>query len=145
MDMSERYVSELIFVSFFCRRSSSARSNSNNEATTSSHSGTFWHNFVQWVFSDQFHHLYPFQIKVEKKLKGSLDSIPSPSPSVKIQIMSRKVCLRFIGKTLLGVVNKLFVFKNRQCFAFTHQTNFPTHNLNFQWRWRWWDWSQATF
>ena len=32
--------------------------------------------------------------KVEKVLKGSLDSIPSPSLSVKIQIMSWKVCLR---------------------------------------------------
>ena len=29
--------------------------------------------------------------KVENILKGSLDSIPSPSPSVKIQIMGRKV------------------------------------------------------
>ena len=28
--------------------------------------------------------------KVEKILKGSLDSIPSPSPSVKIQIMGGK-------------------------------------------------------
>ena len=45
--------------------------------------------------------------KVEEILKGSLDSIPSPSPSVKIQIMGRKVCLRCKGKTLLGVVNKL--------------------------------------
>ena len=27
--------------------------------------------------------------KVEKILKGSLDSIPSPAPSVKIQIMGR--------------------------------------------------------
>ena len=51
--------------------------------------------------------------KVEKILKGSLDSIPSPSPSVKIQIMGGKVFLRCKGKTLLlGVVNKLFVFKN---------------------------------
>ena len=32
--------------------------------------------------------------KVEKILKGSLDSISSPSPSVKIQIMGGKVCLR---------------------------------------------------
>ena len=31
------------------------------------------------------------QIKVEKILKGSLDSIPSPSPSMKIQIMGGKV------------------------------------------------------
>ena len=29
-------------------------------------------------------------VKVEKILKGSLDSIPSPSPSVKIQIMGGK-------------------------------------------------------
>ena len=48
--------------------------------------------------------------KVEKILKGSLDSIPSPS--VKIQIMGGKVHLRCKGKTLLGVVNKLFVFKS---------------------------------
>ena len=45
--------------------------------------------------------------KVEKILEGSLDSIPSPSPSVKIQIMSGKVCLRCKSKTLLGIVNKL--------------------------------------
>ena len=32
--------------------------------------------------------------KVEKILKGSLDTISSPSPSVKIQIMGGKVCLR---------------------------------------------------
>ena len=50
--------------------------------------------------------------KVEKILKGSLDSIPSPSPSEKIQIMGGKVCLRHKGKTLLGIVNKLFVFKS---------------------------------
>ena len=50
--------------------------------------------------------------KVEKIFKGSLDSIPSPSPSVKIQIMGGKVCLRCKGKTLLGDVNKLFVFKS---------------------------------
>ena len=45
--------------------------------------------------------------KVEKILKGSLYLIPSPSPSVKIQIMGRKVCLMCRGKTLLGDVNKL--------------------------------------
>jgi hypothetical protein len=32
-------------------------------------------------------------LKVENILKGSLDLIPSPSPSVKIQIMGGKVCL----------------------------------------------------
>jgi len=45
--------------------------------------------------------------KVEKILKGSLDSIPSPS--MKIKIMGGEVCLRCKGKTLLGLVNKLFV------------------------------------
>ena len=47
------------------------------------------------------------RIKVEKILKDCLNSIPSPSPSVKIQSMGGKVCLRCKGKTLLGVDNKL--------------------------------------
>ena len=47
------------------------------------------------------------KFKVEKILKGSLDSIPSPSPTVKIQIMGGKVCLSCRGKTLLAIVNKL--------------------------------------
>ena len=46
-------------------------------------------------------------IKLKFFLKGSLDSIPSPSFSVKIQIMSGEVSLRCKGKTLLGLVNKL--------------------------------------
>ena len=50
--------------------------------------------------------------KVRNILKGSLDSIPSPSPSVEIQIMGGKVCLRSKGKTLLGVVNKLLKTKS---------------------------------
>ena len=53
-----------------------------------------------------------YMSKVENFLKGSLDLIPSPSPSVKIQIMGRKVCLRWKGKTLLGVVNKLLKTKS---------------------------------
>ena len=52
------------------------------------------------------------QGKVETILKGSLDSIPSPSPSVKIRIMGRKVCLKCKGKTLLGIVNKLLITKS---------------------------------
>ena len=59
--------------------------------------------------------------KGEKILKGSLDSIPSPLTSVKIQIMGGKVCLSCIGKTLLGVVNKIlkkkFVDITQQCYA----------------------------
>ena len=50
--------------------------------------------------------------KIEKILKDSLDLIPSLSPSVKIQIMGGKVCLRCKGKTLLGLVNKIFLFKS---------------------------------
>ena len=56
------------------------------------------------------------QGKVETILKGSLDSIPSPSPSVKIRIMGRKVCLRCKGKTLFF---QKFVDNAQQCFAFT--------------------------
>ena len=50
--------------------------------------------------------------KVEKILEGSLDSIPSPS--VKIQIMEGKVCLKCKGKTLLSksVVKKLLKTKS---------------------------------
>ena len=57
--------------------------------------------------------------KVEEILEGCLDSIPSPSPSVKIQIMGGKFCLRCKGKTLLGVVNKLFKAKS----LFTSRSN----------------------
>ena len=53
-----------------------------------------------------------YLIKVENILKGSLDLIPSPSHSVKIQIMEEKVCLKCKGKTLLGVVNKLLKTKH---------------------------------
>ena len=52
---------------------------------------------------------------VKKILKGSLDSISSPSPSVKIQIICGKVCLRCRGKTLLGIVHKTFEYKIKVC------------------------------
>ena len=52
---------------------------------------------------------------VENILKSSLDLIPSPSTSVKIHIKSRKVCLRFKDKTLLGIANKLL--KTRSLFT----------------------------
>ena len=69
--------------------------------------------------------------KVENILKGILVSIPSPSPSVKIQIMGRKVCLRCRGKTLLGVVNKLLKKSTQQCFTLLPQVHFPSKNLDF--------------
>ena len=43
--------------------------------------------------------------------EDSLDLIPSPSTSVKVQIVGGKVYLREYGKTLLGDVNKLFYSK----------------------------------
>ena len=51
-------------------------------------------------------------LTVEKIQEDGLDSIPSPSTSVKILIIGRKVYLKEEGKTLLGDVNKLFVFKS---------------------------------
>ena len=67
---------------------------------------------------------------VKLSLKGRLDSIPSPSPSVKTQVTGEKVCLRCKGKILLGVVNKLFVFK---CFLTTHNNVLPLRlKLTFQ-------------
>ena len=64
-----------------------------------------------------------YPCKVEKKLKGSLDLIPSPS--MKIQIMGGKVCLRCKGKTLQGVVNKLLKTKS----LLTSPNNFLTYYL----------------
>ena len=63
-----------------------------------------------------------FYPKVEKILKNSLDSIPSPS--VKIQIIGGKVCLRCKDKTLLGVVNKLLKTK---CLLTTPSNVLPLH------------------
>jgi len=51
--------------------------------------------------------------KVEKILKGILDLIPSPVPSVKIQIMGGKVNI------------------TQQRFALLPQVNFLANNLNF--------------
>ena len=57
-----------------------------------------------------------------KILKGSLDSVPSPS--VKIQTIGGKVCLRCKGKILLGVVNKLLRTK---CLLTTPSNVWPLH------------------
>ena len=66
-------------------------------------------------------------LKVKKSKK--IACIPSPSPSVKIQIMGGKVCLRCKGETLLGKVNKIlkakFVDITQQCFAYYLQQTFP--------------------
>ena len=70
-------------------------------------------NFAIVTYDEYMEEKKVFQnSKVEKIFKGSLDSISSSSPSVKIQVMGGKVCLRRKGKTLLGIVNKLFVIKS---------------------------------
>ena len=66
-------------------------------------SRVFWYNFDVCNWGE-----------VEKIFKSSLDSIPSPSTSVEIQIMDRKVCLRCKGKILLGVVSKHL--KTKSCW-----------------------------
>ena len=52
------------------------------------------------------------QSKVEKILEDSLDSIPSPSPSVKNQIIGGKVYLRVIRQNIAGWCQQNFVFKS---------------------------------
>ena len=74
--------------------------------------------------------------KIENISKGSLDSIPSPSTSVKLQILCGKVCLRCKGKNIAGhcqqtCENKKFVDITQQCFAILPQVNFSANNLNF--------------
>ena len=78
-------------------------------------------------------------------LKGSLDL--NPSPSVKIEIKSRKICLRCKCNKLQGIVNKLLEAKSLLTSPsnILPQVNFPANNLNFHWRWRWWDQIQAIF
>ena len=66
--------------------------------------------------------------KVEKILKGSLDSIASHSPSVKIQIMGGKVCLKCKAQNIAGRYQK--TFETKQCFALLPQVN-STANNNF--------------
>ena len=65
------------------------------------------------------------KFKVRKILKDSLDLIHSPS--VKIQIMDGKICLRCKGETFLGAVNKLLKTKSNDM----SQANFHAYNLNF--------------
>ena len=78
-----------------------------------------------------------YEGKVENILKGSLNSIQSPSPSVEIQIMGGKVCLRYIKRQNIAefcqqtIQNKRFVDITQQCFALLAQVNFPADNLNF--------------
>ena len=82
----------------------------NNVADLRLHKRTVHVNVQCEICNKTFENLR--KLKVEKILKGSLDSIPPPPPSVKFQIMGRNVCLRCKGKTLLGVLNKLLKTKS---------------------------------
>ena len=72
--------------------------------------------------------------KVEIILKGSLDSIGSPSPSVKIQIWAGKfassVKANIAGRCQQTFEHKKFVDITQQCFALLPQVNFLANNLN---------------
>ena len=74
--------------------------------------------------------------------KCSLDSIQSPSPSLKIQIMSGKVCFR---QNIPWSCFQKFVDIIQQCFALLLLVKFPAINLNFHWRGRWSDQIQTIF
>ena len=66
--------------------------------------------------------------KVENVLKGSLDLI-TPSPSMKIQIMDRKVCLRCKGKTLLSLVNTHLKTKSEPHYMPKNLSTYNDFNL----------------
>ena len=80
--------------------------------------------------------------KVEKILKGSLDSISSPS--VKIQIKGGKftwgVKARYCWELSTNILYSKVCWQHPVLFCL-----YPAHNLNFHWRWRWWDRIQAIY
>ena len=80
--------------------------------------------------------------KVEKNYEDGLHLIPSPSSLVKIQNMGGMkfawdVKAKHCWATSTDFSIQKFVDNTQQCFAFTHQANFPAQNLNFHWKWRW--------
>jgi hypothetical protein len=112
------WCAEILFIQFF-EKTVSSRAREKWAVGTNRHMGTILHQ----IQAD----------KVENILECSQDSIPSPS--VKIQNMGGKVCLKCKGITLLSVVNnvwkKRFVDITQQCFALLPQPNFSAYNLNF--------------
>ena len=70
------------------------------------------------------------KFKVEKILKGSLDLIPSHSPSKKNQIMGGKLG-NIAGHCKQTLKKKKFVDNAQQCFDSTPEANFPAQDLNF--------------
>ena len=75
--------------------------------------------------------------KVENILKGSLDSIPSPSPFCENSNYWRESLLEEVqrhniaGHCQQTFENKKFVDITQQCFTFLPQANFLDNNLNF--------------
>ena len=66
--------------------------------------------------------------KVENILKGSLDSIPSPSVW-NSNYWRESLLVRCKGKTFLTLINKLLKTKSL--------LTPPSNNLNWIWKWRW--------
>ena len=67
-----------------------------------------WRKVCIWIVLPLFYDNNCFEVKEVKIWEDSLDSISLHSPSVKIQIMGRKVSLSCEGKRLLGIVIKLW-------------------------------------
>ena len=70
---------------------------------------SLWYEKFELLSFQRGYRFFCQHIKVEKIIKGSMDSIASPSYSVKM--MGGKVCLMCKGKTLLGVVSNLLETK----------------------------------
>ena len=91
--------------------------------------------FLRIFFSQTRHSLF-FMKVLNIPPNDSLDSIPSLSPSVKIQIFGGKVCLWCKGKTLLGIVNKLLktkslLVKTKKCLSEYRQIFFCFNHMLF--------------
>ena len=63
--------------------------------------------------------IQPF--KVEKILKGRLDLIPSPSPSVKIEIMGKKIQSTFLKLFYFTKIYTNFAEIQNLCFEISEQ------------------------
>ena len=86
-----------------------------------------WNYLVKaenWVYCQL--RIFPFfmQKRFEKIAWIQFDSIPSPSPSVKIQIIGGKVYLRVIRQNIAGWCQQNFVFKS---FLTTPSIVLPLH------------------
>ena len=67
--------------------------------------------------------------KVKNISEDSLDSFPSSSPSVKIQIKGVKgVKAKHCWMLSTNFLSKKFLDSNQQCFAFNPQANFSDHS-----------------